>query len=245
MVNYPLRQYSKAKGAIVHAFLKTKSNENLNIFLQQEGPKFIYFGNLGKHERQFNNKNFIGLALFPEHSREIYHDATTPLPLDDNSVQKVQSQDVFEHISLEKIPVILDEIFRVLEPDGIFRLSLPDYRSALLKERSIYSHSGEVIGDLMMGAYPFYDTSKKKVGINFSNDGNAHLWFPTYQQVNELISKSNIKNCKEIIFHQCFMEDDKFKCDDLPDDDMFVIRSLPHDTRNNGLPISLVVDFIK
>ncbi len=48
------------------------------------------------------------------------------LPLEDNSCQCVYGSHVFEHISLFKTPLVFKEIYRVLEPGGIFRMVAPD-----------------------------------------------------------------------------------------------------------------------
>lgn len=50
------------------------------------------------------------------------------MDLSDNSVDIYQSEDVFEHIEYQTIPSIFNEIYRVLKPNGLFRLSMPDYR---------------------------------------------------------------------------------------------------------------------
>src|ERR1700760_93886 len=91
--------------------------------------RYLYFGSLGRHERQYAVPQFVGLALQPTHDREIAHDLLTRLPFEGASIAKVQAQDVLEHLPFERVPFVLDEIFRVLRPGGVFRLSVPDYRS--------------------------------------------------------------------------------------------------------------------
>src|ERR1700709_2580422 len=155
--------------------------------------QYLYFGSLGLHERQFQIPNFIGLALHPAHDREIKHNLTDPLPFADGSIAKIQAQDVLEHVPFENVPAILDEIRRVLRPGGLFRLSVPDYRSPVLKRRSIYDARGRVTGDLMMGATPWFDETTGEAKVRFSDDGHAHIWFPRYELVTHLILKSEIR----------------------------------------------------
>src|SRR6185295_15609838 len=95
--------------------------------------QYLYFGSLGQHERQFQVPNFIGLALEPAHDREVRHNLTDPLPYADASIAKIQAQDVLEHLPFDKVSSVLDEIYRVLKPGGVFRLSVPDYRSPVQK----------------------------------------------------------------------------------------------------------------
>ena len=132
--------------------------------------QYLYFGGLGRNERQYLIPNFIGLALNPTHDREMKQNALDVLPFSDESISKIQSQDVFEHLPFDKLPFVFDEIYRVLRRGGVFRLSVPDYRSPLLKRRSIYNEKGMVIGDLMMGSTAVYDDATAAMKVNFTTD---------------------------------------------------------------------------
>lgn len=206
---------------------------------------YLYFGNLGKNERQYGVKNFVGLALHPSHDREIRHDATAKLPFQNSSIFKIQSQDVFEHIPREFIPDIFNDIYSVLAQGGIFRLSVPDYRSPLLKKRSVYDHEGRVIADLLMGGTVVYDPKTTAASSVYGTDGNAHLWFPTYENILELVLRSNLRRCEHIEFYHYFIDDERYVCEPFPENEMFVMRAPPNDNRADGKPISIVVDFIK
>jgi len=206
---------------------------------------YLYFGNLGPQERQYQIPNFIGLALTPTHEREIAHNAATdPLPFADGSVGKIQSQDVFEHIPFARVGFVLDEIHRVLRPGGIFRLSVPDYRSPVLRRRSLFDHRGRVIGDLMMGASAYYDPATAQARVRFAPGGDSHIWFPRYETVLHLIVHSAIRHC-DIRFWQAWLDEDNYICDPMPEDEMFVWRAFPHDPRSEGKPISIIADFVK
>lgn len=206
---------------------------------------YLYFGNLGPFEQQYRIPNFIGLALHPNHQREVQHNALDALPFATASIGKIQSQDVFEHLPFEKVPAVLDEIHRVLAVGGVFRLSLPDYRSPLLKKRTIYDSGGRPVGDLMMGARATYDRQTGSAKVEFDGDGDSHLWFPRYESVLELIVKSTLRQCASIRFYQYFSDDEHYVCEPIPENEMFVMRSVPHDNRAGGKPISIVVDFVK
>jgi SAM-dependent methyltransferase len=206
--------------------------------------QYLYFGSLGLHERQYQIPNFLGLALQPAHDREIKHNLTDPLPFGDGSIVKVQAQDVLEHVAFDKVPAILDEIYRVLRPGGTFRLSVPDYRSPVLKRRSIYDARGRVIGDLMMGATSYLDQATGDARVRFSEDGDAHLWFPRYELVTHLVLKSEIRKAA-IRFYQGFLDDHTYLCEPVPENEMFVQRAAPHDRRGGGTPTSIVADFVK
>jgi SAM-dependent methyltransferase len=207
--------------------------------------RYLYFGSLGLHEPQYQIANFTGLALHPAHDREIAHDATQALPFEGGSIAKVQAQDVLEHLPFEKLPFVLDEIYRVLKPGGAFRLSVPDYRHPVHKRRSLYDARGRVIGDLLMGATAALDPASGEAKVRFADDGEAHLWFPRYELITHLIVKSQIRKSREIKFYQAFLDDHTFLAEPIPQDEMFVVRALPHDRRAGGQPISIVADFVK
>jgi len=205
---------------------------------------YLYFGALGPHERQYQIPNFIGLALEPAHAREVRHDLTAALAYDGNSIAKIQAQDVLEHLPFERVPFVLDEIYRVLKPGGTFRLSVPDYRSPVHRRRSVYDWRGRVTGDLLMGAEPYFDSTTGDARIRFGGNGEAHLWFPRYELITHLVLKSEIRKSR-ITFWQGFLDDHTFLAEPFPENEMYVQRALPHDRRAGGAPISIVADFVK
>jgi len=205
---------------------------------------YLYFGSLGQHERQYQIANFIGLALEPAHDREIRHNLIDPLPYASDSVGKIQAQDVLEHIPFEKVTSVLDEIYRVLKPGGTFRLSVPDYRSPVQKRRSLYDARGRVLGDLLMGATFHLDQATGDARVRFSEDGEAHLWFPRYELITHLVLKSELRKAR-IHFYQGFIDDHSYLCEPVPENEMFVQRAAPHDRRGGGAPTSIIADFVK
>jgi hypothetical protein len=212
--------------------------------LLSDSNKYIYFGNLLPQEAQYKSDLFIGLALTKMYDKNIVHDATTSLPFADNSIIGFQSQDVFEHIGYEKIRDILDDIFRCLRPGGIFRLSLPDYNSPLLKSRSLYDCEGNVLCDAAMGG-SVKASMNGGLDVNFAQGGNSHLWFPTYRKVLHVIVSSRIRKCSSISIHQAWIDSKTYVCRDFDQTIMPVVRTPPRDMRANGKPISIVIDFIK
>lgn len=205
---------------------------------------YLYFGNLSPREEQYKSGLFCGLSHHPESERDILHDARDPLPFPDGSVEVAQSQDVFEHLEYDRVPFVLDEVFRCLKPGGIFRLSLPDYNSPLLKSRSVYDADGNVLFDAAMGG-SVVGKMNGGMEITFSPGGEAHLWFPTYSNVTALIVSSQIRKSAAIDFHHAWLDSKSFVCSEFDQTIMPVRRSPPNDMRADGKPISIVVDFIK
>lgn len=58
----------------------------------------------------------------------INHDLRRGLPLDDSSCAFIYSSHFFEHIDFEEAGALLAECRRVLQPGGILRLALPNFR---------------------------------------------------------------------------------------------------------------------
>jgi len=206
--------------------------------------KYVYFGNLYPGEEQYKSDLFVGLALRNPQPKDILHDARTALPFQNNSVIGFQSQDVFEHIPYEKVPFTLDEVFRCLRPEGLFRLSLPDYNSPLLKSRSVYDCHGNLLCDLAMGG-TVRGRMNGGLDVGFTQDGNAHLWFPNYGNVLHLIISSQIRKCSSISVHQTWIDSKTYVCKQFDQTIMPVMRTPPRDMRAAGKPVSIVIDFIK
>jgi hypothetical protein len=77
--------------------------------------------------------NYIGLSLNRCDQHHIQHDVTIPFPLKDKSVE------------IDKLLSVINEIYRILT--GVFRLSLTDYRTDILIDRSIKDSKGKIIFD--------------------------------------------------------------------------------------------------
>lgn len=51
------------------------------------------------------------------------------LPFEDNSCEKVQARHFLEHLSQESLNTLLEEVYRVLKPDGVFVVVAPHFLS--------------------------------------------------------------------------------------------------------------------
>lgn len=179
-------------------------------------------------------EKFIGLSLKQANSQHIKHDVTKNMPLKDSCVDIYQSEDVFEHIELEKLITVINEIYRVLKPGGIFRLSLPDYKCDILHNRTQKNEDGELLFD-SGGGGDFIDGKVVNGG---------HVWFPQYMSVKTLLEGTRFE---EIKFYHYYNEDGKAVTNAIDYSVGHVKRTPDHDERVKEpyRPMSIVVDCIK
>lgn len=207
-------------------FEDIKNNKNI----------YLYAGDLPNDRRK--NVPFIGLSLNNENQYNIRHNCINKMNLLDNSVDIYQSEDVFEHIEPKYMINIFNEIYRVLKPEGFFRLSMPDYKCDILKNRSLKDKDNIIYHD--PGGGGNYDNMNKKV-IN-----GGHVWFPTYEQVKELINLSNF-NLGKVNFLHYYDKNDNPVTNKIDYSKCFIMRTPDHDERvkNPYRPMSLVIDLYK
>lgn len=192
---------------------------------------YLYAGDVPQNG--FYDK-FIGLSLNQADSQHIEHDITKPIPLPDSCVDIYQSEDVFEHIQLERLPAVITEIYRILKSGGVFRLSMPDYQCDMLSNRCIKSSTGALLFD-PEGGGDFVDGE-------IINGG--HVWFPTYEQVRILLEESKFEN---IHFYHYYDETGQAVTKPIDYSIGYIMRTPDHDHRVQKpyRPMSIVVDCIK
>lgn len=60
-----------------------------------------------------------------KYEADIYMNVYSKFPFPDNSFDVIYSEHLIEHIVLDKIPHFLQEIYRILKPGGLFRVTTP------------------------------------------------------------------------------------------------------------------------
>lgn len=195
-------------------------------------PLRLYAGKLRRALPQY--ATHIGLTPFFPSTRNIPHDICKPMPLVDSSVDIYQSEDVFEHIPIETIPDVFDEIYRVLKPDGLFRLSVPDYGCDIYQQRAVRDASGNIVFD--PGGGGRFENGKVLDG--------GHVWFPTYAIVRALFDKSRFGREGSVRFLHATRGPGDFLLDDIDYSLGNIQRTPDHDERprNPRRPLSIVVD---
>ncbi len=174
----------------------------------------------------------IGLSLNRSDEQHLCHDITNPFALPDNFVDFFQSEDVFEHIAYNKLHSVISEIYRILKPGGLFRLSMPDYRCNILQQRVVMDANNNIIFDPEGGGTP---------------ENPGHVWFPLIEQVKELIENSPFGKNGEIEYLHYYTEDGTPVTKPIDYSKGFVRRTPDFDKRvqNPYRPMSMVIDIVK
>jgi SAM-dependent methyltransferase len=214
----------------------------------------LYAGDVpDRHEYE----GWIGLSLYQTNRNHIRHNLYLPFPIQDETVDAFQAEDVFEHLQYDKIVSILDEIYRVLKINGYLRLSLPDYRCDVNYDRSIKDLEGRVIFDPGGGYRSRTKLLKLKVykriyPILYTNimrhiSGSGHYWFPTIESVRRLIEKSKFAAGGTVNFLHYYDDDGIAITKPIDYSKGYISRTPDHDksVQNHYRPLSLVVDIIK
>lgn len=190
---------------------------------------------------QYRLNGKVGLSLTQSNEWHIKHDATDRLPLADSSVDTYQSEDVFEHIAYSLLKRIVLDIYRVLKPHGLFRLSVPDYRCDVLALRSIRDKNGRIVFDPSGGGA--YRRRYFFCGDSIVTKG-GHLWFPTYEAVRELLNGTGFTTTT---FLHYYNELGQPHANTIDYSKGYIQRTPDHDNRVVApfRPMSLVVDCIK
>lgn len=192
----------------------------------------LYAGRISRGLPQYGTH--IGMTPYFPNAHNIDHDITAPLPIPDNSVEVYQSEDVFEHVPESALVAVFDEIYRVLEPGGLFRLSLPDYRFDIYRDRSVRGPDGEIVFD-PGGGGAFVDGKVVDGG---------HLWFPTYENVKAMFDRSRFATGGDVRFLHYTKADGTSVLEDIDYSLGNIIRTPDHDVRARSprRALSIVVD---
>jgi hypothetical protein len=199
---------------------------------------YLYLGDLPVQRRTYTNKNFIGLSLNKNDQYHIKHDVVKHISLNDNTVNIVQSEDVMEHIEYHLLKDPINEIYRILKPGGLFRLSMPDYSCDILYNRSKKDENGNLIFD--SGGGGTYDEINKKVG------GGGHVWFPNFSSVKSLLETTDFLNEKINYLHYYDMDNNPVT-NKIDYNNGFISRTPDNDVRVQSpyRPMSIIVDCYK
>jgi glycosyltransferase involved in cell wall biosynthesis/predicted SAM-dependent methyltransferase len=157
--------------------------------------------NIGSFINMFHyswqNIDIIDLTDFARQNGYIFKkiDVTNPLPYNNNSVDLIVSSHFLEHLYRDKGKKFLLECLRVLKPNGILRLSIPD--TELLIKKYL---------DNTIDQYKYVN-----IGVENSTDNSqslfelllsGHCTTYDYDSISKLLSQTGFTNIKRMVFNK-------------------------------------------
>jgi predicted SAM-dependent methyltransferase len=116
--SFELRQAAKVRGTAALAPLERRKARRL---LAESRPLRLHLGSGGHPLEGWVNVDVIGMGP------DLHWDLTRRLPFPDGSAQAVFLEHVCEHFPLASVFQVLAESRRLLGPDGIVRVGVPDF----------------------------------------------------------------------------------------------------------------------
>jgi SAM-dependent methyltransferase len=202
--------------------------------LERRPIRRLYAGRLRRGLPQYSTH--YGITPFFASSRNLFHDVAEPYPIAGGSIDAYQSEDVFEHLPLDRFVPVLNEIHRVLKPGAVFRLSLPDYNFDVYRDRTQRAEDGSLRFDPMGGG---------SIDADGTIRGGGHLWFPTIDLVRALIEQSGFAGQAEYL--QYANPDGSSVLKPIDYSTGYIQRTADHDARvrDRRRAVSIVVDMTK
>ena len=120
-----------------------------------------------------------------------YADATTKIPLLDNSVITLYSSHMFEHLSRDGGVRFLQEVKRVLVSDGVVRIVIPDLEKAISRYNK-EKNADEFMESILVSAPPI-SSLIDKVHLIFSGYRH-HQWMFDGDSLAKLMKSQGFRN---------------------------------------------------
>jgi len=104
-------------------------------------------------------KDYINLDIVKFNGVDVVHDLNKPpYPFKDNEFEEIICNSIIEH--LENIPIVMDELYRILQPEGVIKIVVPHFTSVNAYSDPTHKH---------LFSYFSFDllTDGSKYGLNF------------------------------------------------------------------------------
>lgn len=122
---------------------------------------------------------------------DIYWDLLLPFPFPDNSVTKIYSSHVLEHFFYPDLMKLLNECYRILEPDGVFSVCVPNANMYIKGYLGVEEFKPK---DIYEPAY-FSDTKIDNVNYIAYMDGHHRYMFDE-QNLLAVLEKADFKEVR-------------------------------------------------
>jgi predicted SAM-dependent methyltransferase len=224
------RQYDQSYRAECDKYPRIKlpfshlTNFNLSWGLVKNSNHIrLYAGTMPKNHRDYGK--FACISNQKNNSTHLLYDIRHPIPLPNNSVDVYQAENIFAYVGYYSLPNMIDEIYRVLKPGGLCRISLPDYRCDILANR--------------------YLRNKKIVGRQTSS--NEPAWLPKIENVKWLLNQTLFAKKGKIEYLHYYTTKGESITNEIDYSLCYVKNTPDHDERvqNPYRALSIVVDLYK
>jgi predicted SAM-dependent methyltransferase len=133
----------------------------------------------------------------------INYDLRLGLPLEDNSCNLIYSSHFFEHLEYEDALRLLRDCCRVLQPGGVFRACLPNFKGLF----EAYLRGDNAYLDLIdvLDVYPEIEPGTEMLvdHVNYGvYDHGTHRWVMDSDKVNLLLSRMGYRSVVESSFQE-------------------------------------------
>lgn len=140
----------------------------------------------------------INKIRFPRNVR--YGDIVKGLPLPENSCKAIYCSHVIEHLAMNEIGKALCNIYRLLKPDGIFRMVLPDLEYFI---RAYIDFPSPLAADKFMRESGLgLEVRSRSIGTFFHQwfGHSQHLWMWDFNSLGNELYNHGFKNIRRAAF---------------------------------------------
>ncbi len=121
-------------------------------------------------------------------------DLLNPLPFDDNSADFIFHEHFMEHLSVEEAQAVMKDLMRVLKPDGVMRIAMPDLATIVDTYINIPINKDPVLKGRKID---FVKTPAEWMNMSFRWWG--HKWLYDWEELQRRMKEvgyTTIKRCK-------------------------------------------------
>ncbi len=123
----------------------------------------------------------------------LIHDVRKGLPFPDNSLSAIYSSHFLEHLYMREADALLAECFRVLRPDGVIRMVVPDLRAILSGYDGQEATSN--------GDAPHGDITVRKLLLRRQDPPRGNLIYRIYNSFNDFQIHKWMYDANSLAFH--------------------------------------------
>lgn len=146
----------------------------------------------------------------------LIHDVRKPLPFEDNYFSVIYASHLLEHLYLEEAKLLLNECFRILGPNGILRMVVPDFKSIIItyiedtgksKDQEIISSADRLNMRLFLRSpKPFSGNVVYRIYFCLK-DFESHKWMYDADSLMGHFKGAEFRDVREMKLHQSRIHD--------------------------------------